>query len=249
MAAFGADPMNEERRSPEDLDAALHQMAAVVLGEETVDAILDLLVSLAAAHIPGTAGASVSVMRTAGYETSNASSAEVHDIDVRQYETGQGPCVGAMRDGVRYNVALAAERRRWPDFCAVAEAGGMRSMLSTPLRVRDRTLGALNLYSRAEGTYGLAEVAQAQTFADHAAVVLSNAMAYTTAEKANGQLQEALVTRSVIGQAQGLIMAARGCPPEEAFDVLREISQRSHRKLREVAQDVVDHRRLPGDPG
>ncbi|HET7722038.1 MAG TPA: hypothetical protein VFK43_18850, partial [Acidimicrobiales bacterium] len=81
--------MNEERRSPEDLDAALHQMAAVVLGEETVDAILDLLVSLAAAHIPGTAGASVSVMRTAGYETSNASSAEVRDIDVRQYETGQ----------------------------------------------------------------------------------------------------------------------------------------------------------------
>ena len=95
----------------------------------------------------------------------------------------------------------------------------MRSMLSTPLRVRDRTLGALNLYSRAEGTYGLAEVAHAQTFADHAAVVLSNAMAYTTAEKANGQLQEALVTRSVIGQAQGLIMAARGCPPEQAFDV------------------------------
>ena len=241
--------MNEERRSPAALDAALHQMAAVVLGEETIDAILDLLVSLAADHIPGTAGASVSVVRTAGYETTSASSDEVRDIDVRQYETGQGPCVAAMRDGVRYHVALGAERQRWPEFCAIAEAKGMRWMLSTPLTVRDRTLGALNLYSRVEAGYGAAEVAQAQTFADHAAVVLANAMAYTTAEMANGQLQEALATRSVIGQAQGLIMAARGCTPEEAFDVLREISQRSHHKLRDVAQDVVDHRRLPGDPG
>ena len=224
-------------------------MAAVVLGEETVDAILDLLVSLAAAHIAGTAGASVSVIRTAGYETTSASSAEVRDIDVRQYETGQGPCVAAMRDGVRYNVALGAERRRWPEFCAVAEAEGMRWMLSTPLTVRDRTLGALNLYSRADRGYGEAEVAQAQTFADHAAVVLANAMAYTTAEMANHQLQEALASRSLIGQAQGLIMAARACTPEEAFDALRDASQRTHRKLRDIAQDVVDHRRLPGDPG
>lgn len=241
--------MDEERRSPEALDAALHQMAAVVLGEETVDAILQLLVSLAAAHIPGTVGASVSVVRTGGYETTNASSAEVRDIDERQYETGQGPCVAAMRDGVRYNVALGAERRRWPAFCAVAEGKGMASMLSTPLTVRDRTLGALNLYSRTERGFGAAEVAQAQTFADHAAVVLANAMAYTTAEMANRQLQEALATRSVIGQAQGLIMGARACTPEEAFDALREASQRSHRKLRDIAQEVVDLRRLPGEPG
>lgn len=242
--------MDDERRSPEDLDAALHQMASVILGEETVDAIMQLLVALAAAHIPGTAGASVSVIRTAGYATTNASSTEVHDIDVRQYDTGQGPCVAAMREGVRYNVALSAERQRWPEFCTVAEASGMRWMLSTPLAIRDRTMGALNLYSRSDGGYGAAEVAAAQTFADHASVVLANAMAYTTAEMANHQLQEALASRSVIGQAQGLIMAARGCPPEEAFDVLREVSQRTHRKLRDVAQDVVDRRgRPPGDIG
>lgn len=240
--------MDEERRNPEDLDAALHQMAAVVLGEETVDAIMHLLVSLAAASITDTAGASVSVVRTSGFETSNASSEVVRDIDVRQYDTGQGPCVAAMREGVRYNISLRAERQRWPEFCAIAEAQGMRSMLSTPLSVRDRTVGALNLYSLVDGGYGTERVKAAQTFADHASVVLANAMAYTTSELANSQLQEALASRTVIGQAQGLIMAARACTPEEAFDVLREASQRSHRKLRDVAQHVVDSRgQLPAD--
>lgn len=242
--------MADELRSPEDLDAALHQMAAVVLGEDTVDAILQLLVSLAAANIPGTVGASISVERTGDYETSNASSAEVRDIDATQYETGQGPCVAVLRDGVRQNVALAAERHRWPQFCAVAEARGIRWMLSTPLALRDRTLGALNLYSRADRGYGSAEVAAAQTFADHASVVLANAMAYTTSEMANRQLQEALATRTGIGQAQGLIMASRACTAQEAFNVLRDLSQRSHRKLRDVAQAVVDNRgRLPTDTG
>lgn len=242
--------MDEERRSPEDLTAALHRMAAVVLAEETVEAVMELLVALAVANIAGTVGASVSVVRTAGYETINASSEEVCDIDVRQYDTGQGPCVAAMRDGVRYNVSLAAERQRWPQFCAVAEARGMASMLSTPLVLGGTTLGALNLYSRSHQSYGAADVVAAQTFADHAAVVLGNAVAYTTASMANGQLQEALASRTVIGQAQGLVMAARGCAPEEAFDVLREASQRSHRKLREVAQDVVDRRgQMPGEIG
>ena len=53
------------------------------------------------------------------------------------------------------------------------------------------------------------------------------------------QLTEALETREVIAQAKGIIMAKEACDAEEAFAVLRRISQHTHRKLRDVAAEIV----------
>lgn len=53
-------------------------------------------------------------------------------------------------------------------------------------------------------------------------------------------MQTAMRSRAVIDQAKGIVMAQRHCTAEEAFDVLIGLSQSSHRKLREVAQALVD---------
>jgi AmiR/NasT family two-component response regulator len=44
----------------------------------------------------------------------------------------------------------------------------------------------------------------------------------------------------VIGKAKGILMAREQCSADEAFGLLRGVSQRTNRKLREVAQGVVD---------
>ncbi|HUQ62598.1 MAG TPA: ANTAR domain-containing protein [Acidimicrobiales bacterium] len=54
------------------------------------------------------------------------------------------------------------------------------------------------------------------------------------------QLEEALTTRDVIGQAKGILMVRQSCSADEAIDVLRRASQRANRKLRDIAQDLVD---------
>ena len=46
-------------------------------------------------------------------------------------------------------------------------------------------------------------------------------------------------TRPVIDQAKGILMRDRGCTAEEAFDLLVAASQRTNRKLRQIAEDVV----------
>lgn len=53
-------------------------------------------------------------------------------------------------------------------------------------------------------------------------------------------LQKAMASRAGIEQAKGVIMAIRGCTPDDAFDALRVVSQRTNRKLVEVAAEVVD---------
>lgn len=52
-------------------------------------------------------------------------------------------------------------------------------------------------------------------------------------------LQDALTTRSTIGTAIGLLMAAYNCDADTAFGRLTRISQNSNRKARDVAAEIV----------
>ena len=52
-------------------------------------------------------------------------------------------------------------------------------------------------------------------------------------------LQVALVTCRRIGIAIGIVMATQRVSPEEAFDALRRLSQAQHRKIRDLAEDVI----------
>jgi AmiR/NasT family two-component response regulator len=69
----------------------------------------------------------------------------------------------------------------------------------------------------------------------HAALVW--AARYQAAVLEAEQLREAMRSRAVIEQAKGILMARRRCSPDEAFDVLREVSQTNNTKLREVARE------------
>ncbi|MEV5143829.1 ANTAR domain-containing protein [Streptomyces sp. NPDC052727] len=54
-----------------------------------------------------------------------------------------------------------------------------------------------------------------------------------------GQLRRAMDSRPVIDQARGVLMAAHACTPDQAWEILREASQRSNTKLRHVASAVT----------
>jgi hypothetical protein len=62
-------------------------------------------------------------------------------------------------------------------------------------------------------------------------------------------LQARLGTLPVIEQAKGVVMAQQGCGPEEAFDVLRRMSQHANVKLRVLAARIVEHVAATGDRG
>lgn len=59
------------------------------------------------------------------------------------------------------------------------------------------------------------------------------------ARKRIENLEIALRTSRRIGMAMGILMARHGLSDEGAFAILCEVSQHRHRKLREIADDVV----------
>jgi len=64
-----------------------------------------------------------------------------------------------------------------------------------------------------------------------------------------GQLEQAMASRAVIEQAKGVIMAMRGVPEHEAFEVLRKTSQDRNIKVRVLAQQIVTGVVVREEPG
>jgi AmiR/NasT family two-component response regulator len=61
-------------------------------------------------------------------------------------------------------------------------------------------------------------------------------------------LQRALLSRDVIGQAKGILMERLKITPEDAFDVLRHASTRLNLKLHELARGIAETGQLPSIP-
>src|SRR5699024_7355657 len=128
---------------------------------------------------------------------SDTAIAEVDQLQVRYRE---GPCVTALWDEHTVSVAdVAAAAARWPRFAPQAVEAGVGSMLSFQLFTRASTLGALNLYAAAAGSFTAESRTVGELFALQAAAALGEA-------RHVGQLHQALNTRDLIGQAKGVLM-------------------------------------------
>lgn len=62
------------------------------------------------------------------------------------------------------------------------------------------------------------------------------------------QLRQAIASRPVIDQARGILMATYGCTSDEAWHILREASQLSNTKLRDVAEALTACAEAEGTP-
>ena len=141
-------------------------------------------------------------------------------------------CVDAIKEHEVFQTGLLSEELRWPKFTprAVAESG-IESILSLRLFVNG-TMGALNLYSTKRDAFDDHDVALGTVFAAHAA------MAWSTSQRI-ANLESGLVSRQLIGQATGLLMARHNMSESEAIGALRRASQRLNVKLRQVAEKIV----------
>ena len=226
-------------RQPADLSSDLTRVAAIPANLGVVDAALRLVVALARETIGGANGVTVTLSRHGQMTTVASSDETIAQMDRDQYATGQGPCLAAAAEGRGFHVESLAEETRWPEFIPRATQGGIGSILSTPLLAGPRPVGALNIYSNAERAFGAEEQELAALLATQASGILTDAAVDVSAEQAAARLQDALRSREVIAQAQGVVMGREGVSAEEAFAHLRSSSGDAHVPVRQRAGDVV----------
>lgn len=98
------------------------------------------------------------------------------------------------------------------------------------------------MYSDKPNAFDDRDRALGEAFTAHAAIAFQGARA---GEQIH-HLETALLTNRRIGQAIGILMCRRVITENAAFVLLREASQNTHRKLRDIADDVLLTGDLPG---
>jgi GAF domain-containing protein len=137
------------------------------------------------------------------------------------------------------NADLAHAADRWPVFAPLAIAAGFQSVHAFPMRLREQTIGALNLFGSNDTRFEADDVRVVQALADVATIAILQERSVTRAEALAEQLQGALNSRIAIEQAKGALARANGISPSEAFDVLRAEARTSRRRLFDVALSVL----------
>ena len=222
---------------PDALGQPLVFAGSIHADQRVVDAALELVTATARSTIDGADGVSVTLDRRGRWSTVAASNDTVMEMDRHQYETGEGPCLDAAKEGHGVHAASLASELRWPAFRPLALGEGIASILSTPLVVEARSVGALNIYSNTADAFDAGQRAQATRLAEQASAILLSSS--HDDQHRDGLVGEALAARQTIAHAQGIIMARHHLGPDAAATSLRRAARGAGLTVLRCALDIV----------
>lgn len=222
-------------------DTPLARLARELVDADTVEASVHHIVDFTAETFD-VEHTSITLIRNQGrtFESVGARTPAVQEADALQTALGEGPCVDAAAESRTVVSDDLATDPRWPTWGPKVAALGLESALSAELHAGGRRIGALNIYGTRSRVFDRGEQELAQVLAHHGAAALR------AAREIEG-LTIALDSRTVVGQAQGILMERYRVSNDRAFAILRRYSQDHNIKLITVARDLVSGSTLPVD--
>jgi GAF domain-containing protein len=169
-----------------------------------------------------------------------SSSEEARVVELFQIQNNEGPCLDCVRTGNIVAMAdLREHRERWPRFTATALDVGFGSVAAVPMRLRQNTIGALNLFNPEPVAVSEHDQRLAQALADVATIGILHQRTVHQSGLLAKQLQHALNSRVLIEQAKGVIAERHSISMDAAFNTIRRHARHFNLKLTDVARSVV----------
>ena len=238
--------METSQPVPVGLDpAALSELAGLLLSTGSFEQLLQGVAELSVRVIEPAATCGITLSQDDRVITAAAADVLASQLDEQQYEQESGPCLQSLACGEVVEAPDFATENRWGDYPSVAIAYGILAVLSTPLIVKGKPVGVLNLYAQVPRAFSAVDRQLASLLAGQAAIAVTAALRHYDEVTLSDNLRIALSSRSVIDQAIGIVMAHQQCDPDTAFATLRTISQNRNIKLRTVAVELIDATRNP----
>jgi transcriptional regulator with GAF, ATPase, and Fis domain len=176
-----------------------------------------------------------------------SSNEQTRMLELFEVQSEEGPCSDAFRLGETVIEEDLELTDRWPGFRNEALSAGFRSAIAMPMSLRDRVIGAVNLFRTRPGVLDQDELSSCRALADVATIALIQEQAIREARDLAEQLQYALNSRVIIEQAKGVLAGSANIDVGAAFTVLRNYARSQNMFLVDVARDVVTGRRPIAD--
>jgi len=177
-----------------------------------------------------------------------SSSESMKLLELFQIHAGEGPCVDCIRNGlVITNEALSETDDRWPMFATRAIAHGFHAVHCLPMRLRGRTIGGLNLFRTRRGSLSVDDMVVARGLADVATIAILQHQSTFDARTSSSQLNNAINSRVIIEQAEGMIRQATNCEKGDAFERLRAHASAHSEGLTILARRIIGKSMNPND--
>jgi GAF domain-containing protein len=223
----------ETPASPASFADQLADAARSMQGWSSTQLTLEKVVLVATEIIQGCDFVGISIVHSDGIDTPVGSDETLNRIDELQFVLREGPCFDALHLHEIVHSPDLANDQRWPRWGPlVVQEVGVVSIVSYRLYTTQDTLGAMNLYSTELDAFDADDINNGQALATHVGVALA-------ASQHAENLETAISNRTAIGGAEGILMERFGMPPDQAFAVLRRVSQRRNVKLNRVAEELV----------
>ncbi len=224
------------RPSTHELAQRMAELARSVAAPRDIDDVLKGVTSTVIELLPGADTSGVLLVSKGGtFESLSGTSELIYEVDRLQEKHNAGPCVEAATNELIVRTDDFENETRWPEYSREVCKLGVRSGISFKLYTGDRTAGALNVFSRKPHSFDTDAEVIGSILAAHAAAAI-------LASRETEQLNTALLSRDLIGQAKGILMERFDLDAIGAFDMLRKLSQQMNVRLAEVAHRVVDTR-------
>jgi transcriptional regulator with GAF, ATPase, and Fis domain len=176
-----------------------------------------------------------------GLHVMASSTEEARLLELYELQNNEGPCLDCFRTGLPVARGdLPAMRSAWPTFTARLQHLGFHSAQALPMRLREETIGALNLFRTQPGQLSEADLGIGQAMADVATVGLIQERVIAAGELLATQLQTALHSRIRLEQAKGMLAQRIRLPMDQAFQLMRDYARSHNRRLSDVAAQIID---------
>lgn len=225
--------MTNDINVDDSVHAAMVELIKGRASDTVLEKTLSSITSAAVELVDGVDYADVLVMHEGEARSVAATGQLIVDLDAVQLTLQQGPCLEAAVGGAMIRSTDMREELRWPAFAAAAVSAGVHGTLSYQLVPHLKQTGALNLFGRATRSVDPASEAMGALLATMATVALMTAASQE-------QFETALASRDIIGQAKGILMTHYKVDADNAFEMLRDLSQRGNTPLRMIAQRIIE---------
>jgi GAF domain-containing protein len=232
--------MSDTRRE-QDLLRAFATLADTLVADYDVVDLLQTLVETCRDLLHATASGVLLANSHGELELLASTSEASRLVELMQLSADAGPCIESFTTGrtvLLPDITQAPEN--WHEFREEALAQGFAAVSAIPMRLRDTTIGTLNLLHDTTGTLPDDELVAAQAFADVATIGILHERNLTENRHVQDQLRHALDSRIIIEQAKGVIAHTHRIPVDDAFTVIRNYARANRAGLSTVAAQIVN---------